>query len=214
MKLLLTSAGLSNKSIIDALSLLLGKSSEGVRLAYIPTASNVEAGDKGWLIDEYNKCERAGFVVDIVDISALDRSFWEPRLKQAKVIFVGGGKTFHLKEWIDKSGLGELLPSLLQERVYVGSSAGSCVCGPQIFSSVSSFCEGSGDLVKRDGMGWIDFHFIPHFNSEYFSKINEDNIKMVGDTVEEPIYALDDESAIVINGRDFRVVSEGDWIKV
>lgn len=52
MKLLLTSGGLSNQSIVDALFDLVGKKSENTSLVFIPTASNVEKGDKDWLIDD------------------------------------------------------------------------------------------------------------------------------------------------------------------
>ena len=50
MKLLLTSGGITNKSIADALFDLVGKKPEDTSLVFIPTASNVEKGDKGWLL--------------------------------------------------------------------------------------------------------------------------------------------------------------------
>jgi len=53
MKLLLTSAGLSNKSISDALQNMAGKAFSELNLVFIPTAANVEKGDKGWLIDDF-----------------------------------------------------------------------------------------------------------------------------------------------------------------
>ena len=136
MKLLLTSAGLTNKTITDALVKLLGKSAVGVNLAFIPTAANVESGDKHWLIDDYVNCRKAGFIVDIVDISAVSKEIWLPRLEQAEVLFFGGGKTTHLKYWMEKSGLEAMLPEMLMNRVYAGISAGSCVTGPTIFNSI------------------------------------------------------------------------------
>ena len=46
MKLLLTSNGLANESISKALFELVGKKPEDTSLVFIPTASNVEIGDK------------------------------------------------------------------------------------------------------------------------------------------------------------------------
>ena len=46
MKLLLTSAGLSNDSIANALFDLVGKKPEETTIVVIPTASNLEGGDK------------------------------------------------------------------------------------------------------------------------------------------------------------------------
>ena len=61
MKLLLTSSGITNKSIADALFELVGKKPEDTSVVFIPTASNVEVGDKEWFIDDLvalKKCMR------------------------------------------------------------------------------------------------------------------------------------------------------------
>ena len=131
--MLLTSAGIKNDSIAKALEELVGKTANGVRIAFIPTAANVEEGDKGWLIEDYRNLKKREYEVDIVDISALPREMWEPRLKQANVILVGGGDTFYLMHWLRKVGLDKLLPELLKTRVYVGISAGSMVVSKSIF---------------------------------------------------------------------------------
>ena len=52
MKLLLTSGGITNKSIADALFELVGKKPEDTALVFIPTAANVETGDKSWFIND------------------------------------------------------------------------------------------------------------------------------------------------------------------
>jgi peptidase E len=63
MKLLLTSGGLTNKSIADALFELVGKRPEETSLVFIPTASNVEMGDKGWLIDDLANLKKTEFQI-------------------------------------------------------------------------------------------------------------------------------------------------------
>ena len=114
MKLLLTSAGLSNPSIVKAMEDLLGNSAKGVNLAFIPTAANVESGDKSWMIDDLNNFRKSGFQVDIVDISAVPKDVWLPRLQEAKVLFFGGGNTFHLMHCVKQSDLQNELPELLK----------------------------------------------------------------------------------------------------
>ena len=141
MKLLLTSAGLSNPSITKALERLLGKSTKGAKLAFIPTAANVESGDKSWMIEDLNNFQKAGFQVDIVDISAVPKDIWLPRLQEAEILFLGGGNTFHLMHWIKQSGLQDELPTLLKTRIYAGISAGSCIAGPTIYNSVQNLFE-------------------------------------------------------------------------
>ena len=53
MKLLLTSAGLRNESLRKALKKLVNE--EGIRFAFIPTAANMQEGEKDWLIADYVK---------------------------------------------------------------------------------------------------------------------------------------------------------------
>ena len=74
MKLLLTSNGLSNKSIADALVELAGKPAKDISIAFIPTAMNVGRGGKEWFIDDLYNIKKQQFKsIDIVDISALPK---------------------------------------------------------------------------------------------------------------------------------------------
>ena len=67
MKLLLTLAGFTNKTIINGLKSLVDKPFEKLNLAFIPTAANVEEGDKGWLINDLYRTKSLGFAgVDMV----------------------------------------------------------------------------------------------------------------------------------------------------
>jgi len=133
MKLLLTSGGITNKSIAKALFELVGKKPEETTLAFIPTAANVGSSDKGWLIDDlYNLKQQNLKSIDIVDISALPEKVWLPRLEAADILFFSGGDTSHLMNWLEKSGLAKLLPDLLKTRVYAGISAGSIVAAPSL----------------------------------------------------------------------------------
>lgn len=213
MKLLLTSAGLSNQSIVKALEDLLGKSANGVKLAFIPTAANVVEGDKHWMIDDFNNCRQAGLEIDIVDISATAKDVWLPRIQTTEVLLFGGGNTFHLRHWLKKSGLEDLLPDLLKSRVYVGISAGGCVVGPTINNSVQNLFGEKSDLEIKDGLGLLDLQIIPHLNSDYFVKIRKENLKVASKDIKEPVYALDDQSALIVNNQEIEVVSEGTWYR-
>ena len=105
MKLLLTSSGITNASIEHALDELVGKKPEDTSVAFIPTAANVEKGDKCWLIDDLSNLKKRRFKsIDIVDISALSQKVWLPRLEEADVLFFGGGNTFYLMDCMTTSG--------------------------------------------------------------------------------------------------------------
>lgn len=214
MKLFLTSAGISNKTITEAFIDLTGLKKDQIKIAFIPTASNVEEGDKGWLIDDYSNLKKLSLgSVDIVDISAVPEKIWKPRLQEANVLFFGGGNTFHLMHWVKKSGLEKLLPKLLKTRVYAGISAGSCIAGHTIYNSVQNLFGEKYNLKIEKGLGLVDFQFIPHLNSPYFTKIKEKNLEIASKDLSEPVYALDDNSALLVDGKRLKVVSEGKWRK-
>lgn len=213
MKLLLTSAGLSNKTIVKAFNDLVGLQKDKIKIAFIPTAANVEEGDKGWLINDYANLKKQGYEVDIVDISAIPLETWKPRLESANALFFGGGNTFHLMHWVKKSGLEEMLPELLKTRVYVGISAGSCITGHTIYNSVQNLFGEKYNLQIKKGLGLVDFQLIPHLNSDYFPKIREMYLEEASKDLTEPVYVIDDNSAVVVNRSKIEVVSEGKWKK-
>ncbi len=211
MKLMITSAGITNKTLENALKKLAGNK---IKIAFIPTAANAVDGDKEWLINYFVNCKKLGNV-DIVDISALDKKAWLARLKKANVIFVGGGDTSYLAKWIKKSGLDKELPELLKTRIYVGISAGSIVLSKSIQSSSEYLFSLYGDEIKNapKGLGFVDFNIRPHFNSKNFPKVIDKNLKKVAKELSSDMYAIDDASAVIYNNGKIKVVSEGVWKK-
>ncbi len=217
MKLLLTSGGITNTSIRVALFDLVGKKPEETSLVFIPTAANVEMGDKGWLIDDLANLKKQNFKsIDIADISAVDEKIWKPKFEHADVLFFGGGNAYHLMEWITRSGLVSLLPEFLKSKIYVGLSAGSMVMSKDFALKISQLVY-EEDLDKTEdvpGLNYVDFYFLPHLNSPDFSKLREQNIREFTEGIREKIYALDDNSALKVVDGKVEVISEGEWFVI
>lgn len=215
MKLLLTSGGLLNKSIVNALQDLAPKPLKELKLAFIPTAANVEKGDKWWLIDDLNNCHKNVGAVDIVDFTAVPKDIWLPRLQEADILLFGGGNTFHLAHSLQKTGLDKLLPELLKTRIYMGISAGSVITGKNITlsDSVRLYSEDIGNVDAMEGLGFVDFQIRPHLNSEHFPQMNSKVLKEVTKGISDTVYAIDDQTAIKVDGDDMTIISEGKWEK-
>ncbi len=64
MKLLLTSAGLRNETLRQALRDLLQKPFASTNVVYVPTASVAEPGDHGWFVTDLNRVYGLGFIDD------------------------------------------------------------------------------------------------------------------------------------------------------
>lgn len=215
MKLLLSSNGFSNQAIADALFDLLGKKPEDTSLVFIPTASNVELGDKDWLINDLINIKKQGFKsIAIADISAVPESIWRPQLEEADVLFFEGGNTYHLMRWVNDTGLVKLLAEMLQTKVYVGVSAGSMIAGPDVNLRLSKALY--GEEAEKDsmaGLGFVDFYVFPHLNSPHFATRNEAILKEVMKEVTRKTYALDDQSALKVVDGKVEVVGGGEYLE-
>src|SRR5882762_5112955 len=133
MKLLLTSAGISNTSIRNALIDLLGIPIAEASALFVPTAIYAlpNGGDiarrviRGSLGDPF--CElgwKSLGVLELTTLPSIKQELWVPILRQTDALLVGGGDCQYLCYWMKQSGLADLLPSLLRKTVYVGLSAG------------------------------------------------------------------------------------------
>jgi dipeptidase E len=194
----------------------VGKKPEETSLVFIPTASNVEGEDKTWLINDLIDLKNQGFKsIDIVDISALGKEVWLPRMEAADVLFFSGGNEFYLMEWINKSGLTSILPELLKTRVYAGSSAGSVVTNKDLNLKISQviYEESFGRTEDMDGLSFVDFYFLPHLNSPFWDKLREKNIREVSAGMTRKIYALDDQSALKVVDGKVEFVTEGKYLE-
>lgn len=227
MKLLLTSNGLVNDSIQNALQDLCDKPFNKSRFIFIPTAANPEPNDKSWLANDIKNAHSLGWknfdIVDIAALANLEKDAWWPRIEQADVILVGGGNTFYLSYWMQKTGLFAALPELLEHKVYVGISAGSIIAS-RTLRSTSQAISKFGQLVDEDyellgpkgqsseeALKFIEFAIRPHYKSKFFPNLGEEGLNKLAASIEVPLYALDDHSALQVVDGKIDVISEGEW---
>lgn len=215
MKLLLTSGGITNKSIVKALFELVGKAPKNTSLVFIPTASNVEVGDKSWLIDDLNNLKKLKLKsIDIVDIATLDKKVIIEKFNQADILFFEGGNSYYLMEWINKTNLDKLLPDILKNKVYVGVSAGSMITSKDLNLKVSQkiYEEDLGRKKELKGLDFVDFYILPHLNSRWFKNVRKSLIEKEIQDIEETVYAIDDNSALKIDNNEIEIISEGQYL--
>jgi dipeptidase E len=218
MKLLLTSNGLSNQSVANALLELTGKPASETTIVFIPTAMNVARGTKDWFINDLYNIKKQGFkFIDIVDISALPKEVWLPKIENGDVLFFSGGNTYHLMYWLKKSGLFELLPELLKTRVYAGISAGSMVTNPSLAYSGDAkrkYYEDQFGYKSEEALNLVDFYIYPHFNSPKHLEFGEENLKKAAQESKKNVYGLDDESALKVVDDTITIITEGECLKL
>lgn len=228
MKLLLTSAGFTNQTIIDAFRGMLDKPTDESNVVVIPTAQNMVQGDKTWVIQETllgsHQLGWKGYdIVDLAAVASLPKETWVSKLYDADVILVGGGNNHYLSYWMERSGFAEMLPELLKTRVYVGISTGSIAAGISSATSMESLqragliaYDESGSIdatgqMTDSALGLVSFAFRSHFGESDRKLITAELMHTVARQIGAPVYALDDASAIKVVDTETEVVSEGQW---
>jgi dipeptidase E len=239
MKLLLTSSGISNKSIQNALVELLGKPVAEANALFVPIGVYPFRGGQYYAWNPISgdaaprMCQLGWKSIGILELSVLpsiDRDMWLPTLAEADALLVWGGDPLFISYWMQQSGLTDLLPSLLDRLVYVGVSAGSiavaslfaeaysakrsCAGNPLtseeiVFSSAKG--EVSGILVTANGMGLTKFAVIPHFMNKNHFGSTPANAEKWASRIPVPVYAIDDDTAIKVKDGSVEIVSEGEW---
>jgi len=219
MRLLLTSAGIKNGSIHDALVGLLGKPIAEADALCIPTAMYghpmVGPGPGAWRFISGREpgtpmCElgwRSLGVLELTALPSIDEELWVPKVREADALLVAGGDALYLSHWMRQSGLADLLPSLCKT-VWVGLSAGSMVMAPRIGEDFVGWTPPAGG----DGaLGIVGFSIFPHLDHEDLPENTMADAERWAAGLGGPAYAIDDQTAIKVTDGDAEVVSEGRW---
>jgi dipeptidase E len=218
MKLLLTSAGLKNPSILDALVDLLGKPIAESDALCIPTASYAHpmAGPgRAWsfISGQEPRCPMVELgwksmgVLELTALASIGSDRWEPWVRETDVLLVNGGDALYLCHWVRESGLANLIPSL-SETVWVGLSAGSMVMTPRIGEDFVQWRPPTGG---DETLGLVDFSICPHLAQEGMPGNSMAEAEQWAAGMSNPAYAIDDETAIKVTDGTVDVVSEGHW---
>jgi dipeptidase E len=200
--LLLTSAGIKNASIHDALVDMLGKPIAECDALCIPTASygHPMAGPgAAWRFISGREprcpmCElgwRSLGVLELTALPSIDEEQWVPLVKETDVLLANGGDALYLAHWMRQSGLADLLPSL--RAVWVEPIRWKPPTG--------------GDRA----LGLVDFSIFPHVDHKDMPGNSMASAEQWAAKLPVPGYAIDDQTAIRVIDGAVDVVSEGHW---
>ena len=219
MKLLLTSGGVKNPSIHNALLNLLGKPIAECNALCIPTASYGHSWVNpvmAWQFISGQETEtpmvQLGWnsvgILELTALPSIEKERWSAWVREADVLLVNGGDPLYLAYWMRQSGLADLLPSL-NDLVWVGLSAGSMIMAPRIGQEFVGWTPpGGGD---DETLGLVDFAMFPHLGHEMLPDNTLANAEKWAARIQVPGYALDDETAIKVVNGTVEVISEGQW---
>ncbi len=204
MKLFLASEGsdpLTTQKLDKFVSGLKNK-----KVAYIPTAKNGN-GEGGW--SESNswqyllKNSNGPECIELENyLHGIDRKLF----KNKDVIWITGGAAGYLMYWVLRTGFNELLPELLKEKIYVGSSAGAMITGPDLRVCDWYIDENEKGASNIPSLNLVDFDIYPHYDDIHLEKIKE-NYKG------NKLYLLKNGEEIIVEDGKVTVIGEERIIK-
>lgn len=185
---------------------LLAKPPSACKTLCIPTAANTEDNPAPWLDAEMNAFRALGFSLTMLDLEGASVANVAAALGGADIIYVTGGNTFYLLEKMRACGFTDALQkALARGALYIGSSAGSIVCTPDIGYIAGMDAPEKAQLQSTAGLGLVDFALMCHLDHPHFADMaaakmaecRNGAVKMIG---------LRDDQALYIDGNSITIL--------
>ena len=103
----------------------------------------------------------------IIDISKESKEEILEKFNNIDAIFIAGGNSFYLLQQLKIKNVLQELINFATNKIYVGSSAGSCIACPSI-----DYVEKLDDKLQAplldnfNAMNLVDFYILPHYKSK------------------------------------------------
>ncbi|GAB3401249.1 peptidase E [Schumannella luteola] len=212
MRLMLCSGLVHEGPTLDALVGLLGKPIAESRIVVVIDAMLPFPGDKSTMLGHLDELKALGWAeLDILTLFSGPSSGIEQRLRDADVIFGYGGTNHWLAHAWRASGLAPVLRELLDEKVYVGFSAGSMIFSRRHAEVVDAFDDHEEvrmlGLDQIDGgvgpaLPLVDWMLLPHLGADFFPHATDEWAAEAAAKFPVPLWFLDDDSALIVRDPD------------
>lgn len=221
MRMLLTSNGIKHGAMGDALADLLGKPFAESRLVVVIDAILPFADGAPALIDRLVQLQALGWArLDVLSLLGAPRSVVEERLRDADVIYGYGGSNHWLAHAWTVTGLTDLLTELLEQKVYVGHSAGSMIFSRLHAAAVDAFDDQEEvRMLELDAaapaLPVFDWFVMPHLLSRFLPEQTDAWAAAGAARLGGPSWFIDDDTALLVRDPDAapEVVSTGHWLR-
>lgn len=200
MKRLLLASEAKNPNTMDKINSLVN-GLEGKSIAYIPTASNGDRAYGSWnQSSTYQLLSSMKLNLEVILLEDYRNSSIVEKLKGKDIIWMAGGFCGYLMYWLIRCELDKYLPELIENSLYVGSSAGAMVAGNSIEASEWGDDKEIG-ASNFPTLKLVDFDIYPHYEDNMFDQIKK---SYTG----KRMYLLKNEESILVEGNKITVFGE------
>ncbi|CAM3444022.1 type 1 glutamine amidotransferase-like domain-containing protein [Erysipelothrix sp. HDW6B] len=179
-----------------------------LRVAFIPTASYVETVD--FYVDDARQWfESHNMTLTNLEIGALQEAEITSIIEASDIIYVSGGNTFYLLQELRKKNIDKAIENhVARGKWYIGESAGSIVCTPNIgYITLMDNEAAATTLTSHRGLNLVDIHIVPHQGNEYFDAEVDEIIETYSDTYN--LCVIDDQQAVVVINDELNIITAG-----
>jgi dipeptidase E len=189
-----------------------GKDLTGKKAVFIPTAGLHEMPDKYReglnFVNNADKeaLKNLGFVVEDLDVSSETSEVIEKSISNTDCIFICGGNVFFLMQELKRKNADKMISDHInQGKLYIGTSAGSCLMQKDFIDDGCDDPALGADLNGDfSGLGFIDFYLFVHYGHNYFGNDDECFDKYYANL---KCTKIADNQAVTVNGKKIEVVT-------
>ena len=217
--MLLTSNGIANDVIRDALVDLLEKPLAESRVVVVIDAILGFPGDSSTLVEHLEGLRSLGWAeFDVASLFAGPPTLVESRLRSADVILGYGGSNLWAAHAWQATGLAPVLAELLDLKVYVGWSAGSMIFARRLDRWPADFDDQDeldlfGLEVAAPAVPLFDWFFAGHLGADWMPANAEERFARGARRSGQEVWFVDDDSALLVRDPTAEpvIISPGHW---
>lgn len=171
------------------------------KIGFISTAGEVYENPV-WIYEDKIKLKEFEYEIVDVDITNNSTENTIKKLEKIDCLYIAGGNVFYLKQQIENKKLEEAIKKFIfSDKLYVGSSAGSCICSPslEIYKTLDDQ-QKAPNIKSLEGLNIINFEIIPHYGRDKYADRHKDIIEKYKSKYK--LLTLEDEEAILFKSRD------------
>jgi dipeptidase E len=191
---------------LSALPRLLGDTTAGLRVAFVPTPAGEDADTQPWVQTDRKQLTMLGCRLTTLELATAEPDDVAAALRAVDGVFVTGGNAYLVLWHARRSGFAELVPPLVTTGalLYMGTSAGAMLAGPEIEPGANPAGRlAAPSLQSTAALQLVRFTVLPHDQEAERHAMNEAIVARHGPA---NFVVLCDDQAVLVRGDSYSIV--------
>lgn len=178
------------------------------KLTFVYTGAELGGLNRSWVKKHRQALVRAGFQISDYTLTGKSQQVIKRDLSATDIILMEGGNTCYLLQQIQQTKSASVICDLVKRgKIYIGSSAGSIVAGPNIHPYFyPNKTKDAPKLKGSKGLGLVDISIMPHWGraDKRRSYLNHRLAQVYN--AKSKIILLTDNQYLVVENNSYRIV--------